>query len=110
MLHEESIESEAAKFYLAAAEQNHSAAQYRLGNLYRENARGPDDFEEAWFWLRVSADLDDRANRDLKEMVRYQQEDGEFLIDRFQIKRAKLRYYAWLKKQYPNIVRNLRIK
>jgi TPR repeat protein len=90
--------SEAATWYLAAAEQRHAAAQYHLGRLYREHAQQPSDYLEAYVWLRLAADFDDRAYKLLEEMVGFQRENGEFLIDRFQIKEAKARIAAWLEK------------
>ncbi len=90
-------DADGAQWFRAAAEQDHAAAQYRLGRLYRENARGPDDYVEAYFWLRLAADFDDRAYKVLEEMVAFQRdEDGEFIIGRFQIKEAKAKIKAWL--------------
>jgi len=98
LLHEDDLESESAKWYLAAAEQYHPAAQFRLGDMYRTRARTKDDMVEACFWLLLSGDFDDRAHSQYKEMVRSLNDRGEFLVDRFQIKTAKARYYAFLEK------------
>lgn len=98
LLHEDDLDSESARWYLAAAEQYHPAAQFHLGEMYRTQARNKDDMVEACFWLLLSGDFDDRAHNKYKELVRSQNDQNEFLVDRFQIKKAKVRYYTFLEK------------
>ena len=66
---EAKLETEAAKWWHKAAEQGHVGAQFKLGVRYETGAGVPRNYEEAYFWLVLSADRDKAAN-DARDSVK----------------------------------------